>query len=79
MTPRASGACPALILRQLLGKYRPNQKPQIIAIAILTFASFQSKFSCSKTPQMFMKMIFYSEYQISGTTFSKIIFCFNDF
>jgi hypothetical protein len=45
MIPRASGAYPALILRQFLEKYRPNQKPQIITIVILTFATFQSKFS----------------------------------
>ena len=41
--------------------------------------SFQSKFSCPKTTQIFLKMIFYEEYVISRTTLGKIIFCFNDF
>ena len=41
--------------------------------------SFQSKFSCPKTTQIFLKKIFYQELKISRTTFGKIIFRFNDF
>ena len=40
MTSKPAGVYPALILRQLPGKYRPNQKPQNIIVAHFNFRHF---------------------------------------